>query len=72
MAAIAYLLFAISTGAAPPDLTALAQFETREACETAAATISDALANTQDPRMMLCVSSDSLKALARENGMTGG
>jgi hypothetical protein len=71
MAAIVFVLFAISTGSAPPDLISLAQFSTKEACDAAAATIQDALAKGNDPKMLLCVSSDSLKDMVRKNGMAG-
>lgn len=71
MAAIVFVLFAISTGSAPPDLTALAQFSTKDACDAAAATIQDALAKGDEAKMLLCASSDSLKDLARKNGMAG-
>ena len=71
MAAIVYLLFAISIGPMPPDLTALAQFDSKEACDAAAAPIQDALSKGTNAKMLLCVSSDSLKDLVRKNGMAG-
>jgi len=71
MAAIVFVLFAISTGSAPPDMTALADFQTKQECDAAASTIQGALAKGDEPKMLLCVSSDSLKDLAKKNGMMG-
>lgn len=71
MAAIIYVLFAISTGGAPPDMSALAQFESKPACEAAAQAVHDALAKGDNAKMLLCVSSDSLKQMARDSGMPG-
>lgn len=71
MAAVVYLLFALSTGSAPPDLTALAQYDTKDACDAAAKQVTDALMSGTDGRIVLCVASDTLRDLARKNGLPG-
>ena len=70
-AAIVYFLFALSTGDTPPDMTALAQYDTRAACNAAAQQVMDALETGKDGRLMLCVASDTLRDLAKKNGMPG-
>ncbi len=70
-AAVVYILFAISIGSAPPDFTALATYESKEAYDAAAAQISEAIAKGSDGKVLLCVTPDSLKELLRTNGMAG-
>ena len=68
MAAIAFILFVVS-GNAAPDLTALAAYPTKEACETAALSVSDTLSKGEDGKKVVCLSTDSLNALASANGL---
>ena len=68
MAAIAFLLYVVSAGSVP-DLTALAAFDTKAACDAAAASVTAALSGGQEPKVALCLSSDSLDALAKSNGL---
>ena len=65
-AAIAYILFAVSSGAMP-DMTALAAFDSREACSAAATQITAALSTGEDGKMMFCIASDSLDEMAKKN-----
>ena len=48
MAAIAFLLYVVSVGSAP-DFTFLAAFETKAACDTAAAGVTEALRSAVTP-----------------------
>jgi hypothetical protein len=64
-AAVVYILFAISIGSAPPDITALATYESKEACDAAAVQVGS------DGKVLLCVTPDSLKELLRANNMAG-
>jgi hypothetical protein len=68
-AAIAYLLFAISSASAP-DLNALAAYPTREACVAALGKINDALAGGESGVHLACISSDSLEELGRKNDVS--
>ncbi|MEO6013498.1 MAG: hypothetical protein ABIQ30_07945 [Devosia sp.] len=68
MIATAYLLFAISGGQLPV-LTALAAYESKEACETAAATIAATLANDENAGKIACISTESLNELGKANGL---
>ena len=70
MAAVAYILFVISTGNLP-DMTALASYETADACKAAAATITAALASGSDGKLVACISTDSLSEMAQKNGVSG-
>jgi hypothetical protein len=65
-AAIAYILFAVTSNAMP-DLTALAAFDTRDACQAAAGMIADALAKGEDGKHLICIASDSLDEMAKKN-----
>ena len=68
MAAIAFLLYVVSVGSAP-DFTVLAAFETKAACDTAAAGVTEALSAGHDQKVAICLSSDSLDELAAKNGL---
>lgn len=67
-AAIAFILFVVSGGAAP-DLTSLSVYASKEACEAAATSINETLAKGEDGKKVLCLSTDSLTALAVANGL---
>ena len=68
MAAIAFLLYVVSVGSAP-DFTVLAAFETKAACDTAAAGVTEALSAGHYQKVAICLSSDSLDELAAKNGL---
>jgi hypothetical protein len=68
MAAIAFLLYVVSVGSAP-DFTVLAAFDTKAACDTAAAGVTQALSSGEDQKVAVCLSSDSLDTLAKSNGL---
>jgi acetylglutamate kinase len=68
MIATAYLLFAISSGQLPV-LTGLAAYESKEACEAAAATVTAALASDDSAEKIVCISADSLTELGKTNGL---
>jgi hypothetical protein len=70
-ATIVFILFAIAGGNSP-DLTSLAVFPTAEACDAAAIKIKDALAGTEDSKLIVCFSSDSLTDMAKKNGLSPG
>jgi uncharacterized protein YjaG (DUF416 family) len=67
-ATVIYILFVISTGNLP-DFTALAAYQSKDACVAAAAEVNKALSSGQDAKTALCLSSDSLNALAATNGL---
>ena len=52
-----------------PDFTVLAAFDTKAACDTAAAGVIQALSTGQDQKVAVCLSSDSLDELAKSNGL---
>lgn len=66
-AAVIFTLYAISSGDLP-DFTALGAFQSKQACVSAAQEVEKALGSEEHPRMLLCVSSESLSKLATENG----
>jgi hypothetical protein len=71
LSAIAFILFAISSGNSP-DLTSLAVYPTAAACDAAAAQIKDALSSGEDGKLVVCFSSDSLTEMAKKNGLSPG
>ena len=71
MAAIAFILFAVSSGNSP-DLTSLALYPTAQACNAAATKINGALSGGEDGKLVVCFSSDSLTEMAKKNGLSPG
>ena len=67
-AAALFILFVVSSGTLP-DFTALASYETAEACSTAAKAVNTALEAGQDAKLAVCFSADSLHAMATSNGL---
>jgi hypothetical protein len=70
MTAIAFILF-VTSNSAMPDLTALAVYATKEACEAAAEQVKSALKTGEDGKPVFCISSDSLTEMAQKNGLDG-
>ena len=66
-ATIIFILYVVSGGANLPDFTALAAFQSKEACQAAAEQVSKALSSGQDQKTPVCLSSDSLNELASKN-----
>ena len=66
-AAVIFILYVVSTGANLPDFTALASFQSQEACVAAAKQVNLALSPGQYAKTALCLSSDSLNELADKN-----
>ncbi|MGN6685028.1 MAG: hypothetical protein ACTHKD_13545 [Devosia sp.] len=66
-AAIIFILYVVSSGANLPDFTALASFQSQEACAAAAKQVNSALSPGQYAKTALCLSSDSLNELADKN-----
>jgi hypothetical protein len=69
-AAVIYILYVVSTGNLP-DFTALAAFQTIEACKSAADEVNKALSSGQYAKTALCLTSDSLNELADKNNVSG-
>lgn len=69
-AAIAFFLFVVS-GSDMPDMTALAGYETAEACGAAADQVREALNSGEDGKLILCIAADSLHEMAQKNGLGG-
>ena len=69
-AAVIYILFVVSTGNLP-DFTALAAFQTHEACKAAAEEVNKAISSGQYAKTALCLTSDSLNELADKNNISG-
>lgn len=65
-AAVIYILFAVSGGDAP-DLTALATYTSKDACAAAAETVNGALEKGEDGKHAMCLSAESLEAMAKAN-----
>ncbi len=66
-AAIIFVLYVVSSGANLPDFTALASFQSQEACAAAAKQVNSALSPGQYAKTALCLSSDSINELADKN-----
>jgi hypothetical protein len=66
-AAIIFILYVVSSGANLPDFTALASFQSQQACAAAAKQVNSALSPGQYAKTALCLSSDSLNELADKN-----
>ena len=66
-AAVIFILYVVSNGANLPDFTALASFQSQQACVAAAKAVNSALSSGQYPKTALCLSSDSLNELADRN-----
>ena len=66
-AAVIFILYVVSNGANLPDFTALASFQSQQACVAAAKAVNSALSSGQHPKTALCLSSDSLNELADKN-----
>ncbi|HVX73552.1 MAG TPA: hypothetical protein VHB19_12150 [Devosia sp.] len=66
-AAIIFILYVVSSGANLPDFTALASFQSQEACAAAAKQVNSALSPGQYAKTALCLSSDSINELADKN-----
>lgn len=66
-AAIIFILYVVSSGANLPDFTALASFQSQEACAAAAKQVNSALGPGQYAKTALCLSSDSINELADKN-----
>ena len=66
-AAIIFILYVVSSGANLPNFTALASFQSQEACAAAAKQVNSALSPGQYAKTALCLSSDSLNELADKN-----
>ena len=66
-APIIFILYVVSSGANLPDFTALASFQSQEACAAAAKQVNSALSPGQYAKTALCLSSDSLNELADKN-----
>ncbi len=64
---IIFILYVVSTGASLPDFTGLTAFQSKAACQSAAADLSKALSSGQDQKTPVCLSSDSLNELASKN-----
>ena len=69
-AAVIYILFVVSTGNLP-DFTALAAFQTEDACKAESNDVNKALSSGQYPKTALCLTSDSLNELADKNNVSG-
>ena len=66
-ATVIFILYVVSTGASLPDFTALAAFQSKEACQSAATDLTKALSSGQEQKTPVCISSDSLNDLASKN-----
>jgi hypothetical protein len=66
-AAIIFILYVISSGSNLPDFTALASFQSQDACVAAAKAVNSTLSSGQFAKTALCLSSDSLNELADKN-----
>jgi hypothetical protein len=65
-ATVIFILYAVSGGNLP-DFTALAAFQSKAACVSAAADVTKALGSGQYAKMLVCLSSDSLNEIASKN-----
>jgi hypothetical protein len=65
-AAVIFILYVVS-GANLPDFTALAAFQTKAACQSAAADATKALSAGQYDKTLVCLGSDSLNEIASKN-----
>lgn len=65
-AAVVFILYLVSGGNLP-DFTAVAAFQTKEACQSAAADVSKAIGSGEYAKTPICLSSDSLNELAQKN-----
>ena len=66
MAAIAFILFAATSHAAPV-LFPLAAYESKEACVAARDAVTAAIAKGEDSKMLICIASSSLEEMAKKN-----
>jgi hypothetical protein len=67
-ATVIFILYAVSGGNLP-DFTALSAFQSKAACESASADVTKALGAGQYGKTLVCLSSDSLNAIASANGV---
>ena len=67
-AALVFILYVVSSGNLP-DMTAMAAYQTKDACQVAAGKINDALASGEDAKTAICLNSDSLRDLASKNNV---
>jgi len=70
MAAIVFILYVVSTGNLP-DFTALAAYPSAAACKSAADAVNTALKSGEDAKTAICLTSESLGELAKENDVSG-
>jgi hypothetical protein len=69
-ATVIFILYIVSTGNLP-DFTSLAAYQSREACDVAAAEVNKELVGGEYPKTALCLSSDTLNELADKNNISG-
>ena len=68
--AVIFILYLVSGGNLP-DFTAVAAFQTKEACTSAAAAVTKDLGSGEYQKTLVCLSSDSLNELAQKNDVSG-